>query len=249
MFMEIVYEDQFVKLIKGDSLKVMAELLEQSVDMIFTDPPYGHNNNNGDLNARLNNYRERDNKAIKNDSMEAMREVVGGVLDHAARVLRRDCCCCCCCGGGGPRPTFAWLANRMDEGGLSFFHSVIWDKINLGLGWRYRRQYEMVMVGHRKGGKLSWNPDAPAVSNVWRGMKPRSGNHPNEKPLELCKHFIRNHTVKGDVVLDPFCGSGTTLIAARDLGRKAVGIELDSKWCEVALSKLLEGGVQSEWVM
>jgi len=64
-----------------------------------------------------------------------MRTVVDAMLTEAARILKPDCCCCCCCccgGGGGPRPTFAWVANRMDNSGLRFFHSVIWDKVNPG---------------------------------------------------------------------------------------------------------------------
>src|SRR5262245_37310716 len=124
----------------------MPHLPSNSVDMIWTDPPYGHGNHDEDLNSRLNDHRGLENVPIQNDSAEEMREVVDGMLCEAVQVLKDDCCCCCCCccGGGGPSPTFAWVATRMDSGGLQFFHSVIWDKINPGLGWRYRRQHEMV---------------------------------------------------------------------------------------------------------
>ena len=140
----------------GDCLEVMAAIPSGTVDMIWTDPPYGHDNHDGDLNARLNDHRGIQGKPIANDDSDGMRRVVDGMLTEAARVLSPDCCCCCCCGGGGPKPTFAWVADRMDRGGLSFFHSVIWDKKNPGLGWRYRRQHEMVMISHRAGGKLLW---------------------------------------------------------------------------------------------
>ena len=170
-----------------------------------------------------------------------MREVVDAALRLAVPLLRRDCCCCCCCCGGGPRPTFAWVADRMDRDGLSFFHSVIWDKRNPGLGWRYRRQHEMVMVAHREGGKLAWANDKLAVPNVQSLAAPRERLHPNEKPIDLPARFITWHTSAGDLVLDPFMGSGTTARAAANLGRRFIGIELDERYCEIAARRLAQG--------
>jgi site-specific DNA-methyltransferase (adenine-specific) len=210
------------------------------VDVIWTDPPYGHSNHDGDLNARLNDHRGLESQPIANDDAESMRVVVDAALNEAARILKPDCCCCCCCccGGGGPRPTFAWVAQRMDSGGLQFFHSVIWDKVNPGLGWRYRRQHEMVMVAHRAGGKLKWADDKTAVPNIVRKSPDRDRLHPNEKPLELVTMFLALHSFPGDLVLDPFMGSGTTLRAAKDLGRRAIGIEIEERYCEIAAKRL-----------
>ncbi len=98
----------------------------------------------------------------------------------------------------------------------------------------------MVMVAHRKGGKLSWNEDEPAKSNIISESKPRNSEHPNEKPLELVKGFIQRHTIQGQIVIDPFMGSGTTLRAAKDLGRKAIGIELEEKYCEIAAKRMAQ---------
>lgn len=126
----------------------------------------------------------------------------------------------------------------MDSEGLQFFHSVIWDKVNPGLGWRYRRQHEMVMVSHRVGGKLKWAVDDKAVPNIYKQSPPRDRLHPNEKPLEMVKHFISLHTVERDTILDPFMGSGTTLRAAKDMNRKAIGIEIEEKYCEIAVERL-----------
>ena len=149
------YEQDGVTIYNGDCRDVTSLFPANSVDLLWTDPPYGHGNHAGDLNARLNEHRNLENKPIANDGADEMRSVMDGMLLQAARILKPDCCCCCCCcGGGGPRPTFAWVAQRMDSNGLAFFHSVIWDKVNPGLGWRYRRQHEMVMVAHRDGGKL-----------------------------------------------------------------------------------------------
>ncbi len=229
----------------GDCRDVLPTLPDESVDMIWTDPPYGHGNNDGDLNARLSTG-DFDGRAyrtpvkIANDDAAGMRAVVDAMLAQAARVLRCCCCCCCCCCGGGPRPTFAWLAERMDRAGLSFFHSVIWDKINPGLGWRYRRQHEMVMVAHRKGGKLAWADDAQATGNVIRLSAPLGSirEHPNEKPLGLVGKFLQLHTTPGQMVLDPFMGSGTTGVSALQLGRRFIGIELDPAHFETAVRRI-----------
>lgn len=228
----------------GDCLEILPTLASESVNMIWTDPPYGHNNADGDLlSARsqiMRDGRATAAIAIANDGADEMRAVVSGMLAEAARVLRRDCCCCCCCccGGGGPRPTFAWLAQRMDEQGLEFFHSVIWDKLNPGMGWRYRRQHEMVMVAHRRGGKLAWPDEAVKEPNVIRISKPKDDVHPNVKPLALIERMIRAHTVHDDVVLDPFMGSGTTGVACMNLGRKFIGIEIDERYFQIACERI-----------
>jgi len=234
-------------LILGDCLEVMASIPSGSLDMIWTDPPYGHSNHDGDFNARLNNHREISSKPIANDDADGMRRVVDGMLLEAVRVLSPDCCCCCCCcGGGGPRPTFAWVADRMDREGLQFFHSVIWDKKNPGLGWRYRRQHEMIMVAHRAGGKLLWANDDVAARNIFDMMPPRDRVHPNEKPLGLVQHFIKLHSTEGQAVLDPFMGSGTTLVACAKLGRKGIGIELDPDYFEIACKRVRDAYAQPD---
>jgi len=225
-------------LYRGDCRDVLPVILSESVDMVWTDPPYGHGNHDGDWNARLNEHRGLEQQPIANDSSDEMRVVVDAALTEVARILKADCCCCCCCGGGGPRPTFAWVANRLDVGGLSFFHSVIWDKVNPGLGWRYRRQHEMVMVAHRSGGKLSWNDNVPAASNVIRLSKPRDDDHPNIKPTRLVEKFISCHAPISGVVLDPFMGSGTTGVACMNLGRKFIGIEIEQKYFDIACERI-----------
>lgn len=126
----------------------------------------------------------------------------------------------------------------MDSKGLQFFHSVIWDKLNPGLGWRYRRQHEMVMIAHLESGGLRWQDDAKAVRNIYSQMPPRDRQHPNEKPVEMVAHFINNHTYPGDTVLDPFMGSGTTGVAAVRMGRKFIGIELDPDHFETAVRRI-----------
>ena len=96
----------------GDCREVLPTLEAESVDMIFTDPPYGHANHDGDLNAMLNKHRGLENQPIANDGREEMRALMDAMLHEAARILRSESCCCCCC-GGGPKLSFAWLADRL----------------------------------------------------------------------------------------------------------------------------------------
>lgn len=231
----IVVGGGMAELYLGDCIEVMADMAEKSVDMIWTDPPYGHSNNDGDLNASLAERSGRAVEAIANDGPDEMRAVVSAMLNHAARILpKASCCCCCCCGGGGPSPTFAWLAQRMDAEGLQLFHSVIWDKVRPGLGWRYKRQHEMVMVAHRAGGKLLWRDTNVTSGNIIACMPPQVRSHPNEKPVMLPERFIRLHATAGNVVMDPFMGSGTTGVAAARCGVKFIGVEMDPRHFDFA---------------
>ena len=78
-------------------------------------------------------------------------------------------------------------------------------------------------------------------TDVWTFASPppsaRPGNHPTPKPLSLMAHLVGSITRQDDIVLDPFMGSGTTLRAAKDLGRKAIGIEIDERSCEIAAKR------------
>ena len=231
----------------GDCLEIMPGLGREFVTLLWTDPPYGHSNMDGDLQAarvrdNVAGARKQECEPIANDGPDEMRTVVDAALLASIPLLRADCCCCCCCccGGGGPKPTFAWTAQRMDDRGLDFFHAVVWDKSarGNGMGWRYRRNYEFVMVAHRTGGRLAWANEDVQVPNIVRLAPPRVRQHPNEKPVALVEHFAHLHTRKGHTVLDPFLGSGTTLVAAYRLGRQGVGIEISEEYCELAATRL-----------
>ena len=233
----------------GDALTLIRELPDSSADMVFMDPPYGHNNNNnGDLIARreaalgCGGYvAERDDRPIANDGAEA-NEVLAAILPEIKRVLvPGGCCCCCCGGGGGPDPQFARWSLMIDQV-LNFKMAVVWDKGPMGMGWHYRRSYEMVLVS-QKGQKCNWYDESHRVENVIRHIGkilPSKDQHPTEKPIELAQHFIRLHSQPGDLILDPFAGSGSTGVAARKEGRRFLGFEIDPKWHEAAAKRVAE---------
>jgi DNA modification methylase len=247
--MDLLGPYELGRVYQGDCLELMKAIPDGSVPMIWTDPPYGHRNNDGDLIHNwekalgVQTYGLKEARPILCDSAEEMERVVRGMLAEAGRILDRDCCCCCCCcGGGGPTPTFARVAQWMDIPPLSFFHAIVWDKGGLGLGWRYRRNYEFVMVAHRVGGKLLWNWEGSGLetANVIRIGKiiPQADDHPTPKPVELIEHFLRLHTKPGDIVLDPFAGSGPTGVACAKMGRQFLGFELEQRWVDLANDRI-----------
>lgn len=73
---------------------------------------------------------------------------------------------------------------------------------------------------------------------IRRTAIPSKREHPTPKPVALAAHFIRLHTRKRDVVLDPFMGGGSTLLAAKALGRRAIGIEIEKRYCKLAVERL-----------
>ena len=245
------YDADGVTIYHGDCRDVLASLPDKSIDFVFTDPPYGHNNNDGDLIANREKALGRPKTAssearpIANDGPEA-NDMFRELLPEYHRLLRQGgCCCCCCCCGGGPDPQFARWSQWIDASPLDFKQMVVWDKGPMGMGWHYRRSYETVLVAQKPGAACKWYDDTNAVENIIRpghkGIRkilPSADQHPTEKPPELAGHFIGLHTQPGDVVLDPFMGAGSTLVAAYRMGRRAIGVELEERWCEVAVEKL-----------
>ena len=240
------------RIYNGDCIEVMRQWPDKSIDFIFTDPPYGHNNNNnGDLihnreaalglSPNCESGPRAEARPIANDGVEA-NELVRAFFKEAARLLKPGCCCCCCCGGGGPDPQFARWSLWLDEH-LDFKQMVIWDKGPMGMGWHYRRSYETVLVAQKPGAACKWYDETNAVENVIRpGIAPKIlpsiYQHPTEKTPKLAQIFIGLHTKPGDVVLDPFCGSGSTLDAANRMGREWIGIELDKKYYDMASERM-----------
>ncbi len=250
------YSQGGIAIYHGDAREILPTLDPGSVDFVFTDPPYGHNNNNGDLiqrwEAALGRGPHGEARAIENDGVEA-NDLVRWAFGEFARLLPPGACCCCCCGGGGPDPQFArwslWLGEALD-----FKQMVVWDKGPMGMGWHYRRSYETVLVGQKPGAACRWYDETDRVENIIRPIRkiiPPASGHPTPKPPGLVSIFLRLHTQAGDLVLDPFCGGGSTLRAAKDLGRRAIGIEVEERYCEMAAKRLSQESLislEEAWV-
>ena len=245
-----IWQAEGVTLYHGDCLEILPALDESTVDLVMTDPPYGHNNNNnGDLIQRLEAALGRglpgNGRPIANDGPEA-NGLFKATLPMVSRLLIPGGCLCCCGGGGGPDPQFARWSLWLDEAiGLDFKQMIVWDKGPMGLGWHYRRSYETILVAQKRGAPCRWYDTSHRIENVLRpgayGIRkivPSTKQHPTEKPWQLGAFFIGLHTQPGDLVLDPFMGRGSFAEAAIRAGRRFIGIEIDETWFEMAKARI-----------
>lgn len=248
--MKPYYESGGVKLFHGDCLEILPTLdLSEAVGLLFTDPPYGHRNGDKDFaDMRTKTYKTGNRKAatepIQGDGDEWRHLVQRAILRSLSLLAQDSAVAITCSGGGGVDPTFATLASMMNDI-LEFDQAFVWDKRarGPGLGQRIRRDYEFVMLAHKSGGTLPW-VEQEAKSNILDFQPCPNELHPNQKPEALPAFFIRRNCPIGGVVLDPFAGSGTTLVAAKLLGYEAVGIELEERFCERAAKRLAQGVIQ-----
>lgn len=233
------------------ALDLLRSLDKNSVDLVFIDPPYGHNNNDGDLASRREIALGRDPSAsaprpIMNDGPEA-NDIFREALPEIRRVLKPGACLCCCCSGGSGAsggPQYALWSLMIDEV-MDFKQMVVWDKGPMGLGWHYRRSYEVVLIGQIPGAACKWYDTTERVENIIRpgdyGIRkiiPTANDHPTPKPVALSAHFINLHTQPGDLVVDCFCGGGSTGVAARKLERSYLLCDLDPTWAEYSRDRI-----------
>ncbi|MGH8431704.1 MAG: DNA modification methylase, partial [Solimonas sp.] len=219
------------RLLCGDS--TVAEsydrvLDDEQVDMVFTDPPYNVNY----ANSAKDKMRGKD-RAILNDNLG------DGFYDFLLAALAPTIAHC----RGGIYVAMSsseldvlQAAFRAAGGKWSTF--IIWAKNTFTLGRAdYQRQYEPILYGWPEGATRHWCGDRDQ-GDVWNIKKPQKNDlHPTMKPVELVERAIRNSSRPGNVVLDPFGGSGTTLIAAEKSGRLARLIELDPKYVDVIVRR------------
>ena len=256
-----VWQAGGVTLHHNDALVVMRALGDSSVDLVLTDPPYGHcTADNHDLISRVRHAlgrvapdAEEHRRPIANDGVEAD-GLYRAMLIEAARVLVPGGVICCCCSGGGSgldQQYARWTLWMSGTPGLEFIQMVIWDKGSMGLGWRYRRSWEAVLVAQKKGAPYKWYDRSSRVENIIRpgayGIRkiiPSADDHPTPKPWQLGAFFIRLHTQAGDIVLDPFMGHGPFGEAAVRESRNFIGVELSGEYFRVAQKRIAEAQSQ-----
>jgi len=212
-------------IICGDAVVKLPDLLENSIDFIFTDPPYG---------LKIARTFQIAGDEVANDLFSVF-------VNEATRILKPGACLCCCCGGGGSDEgcVFAdWTTKLLNTPKLKFKQMVIWDKGPMGIGWHYRRSYETILVAQKSGAKCRWYDTSHRIENVVRHIRKvptqSKNKHPAEKPVLLAAYFIKLHTQPSDIVLDPFCGHGSTGVAAVNTKRQFLGIDIEPKYCEMA---------------
>ncbi|MFM8865612.1 MAG: site-specific DNA-methyltransferase [Limnohabitans sp.] len=219
------------RLLCGDSTDAASYdtlLGNERVAMIFQDPPY-----NVDYANTAKDKLRGTNRPILNDNLG------DGFQDFLLAAFKPALARC----NGAVYVAMSsseldTLQSAFRAAGGKWSTFIIWAKNTFTLGRSdYQRQYEPILYGWPEGATRHWCGDRDQ-GDVWHFNKPRVNDlHPTMKPVELVERAIRNSSRPGDVVLDPFGGSGTTLIAAERAGRKARLIELDPKYADVIVRR------------
>jgi DNA modification methylase len=217
------------RLLCGDSTSVddLAKLCQdQAVDMWLTDPPYNVAYEGG----------TKEKLTIKNDSMEddQFRQFLRDSYVSADTVMK-------------PGAVFyIWHADlegynfrgAAKDAGWTVRQCLIWKKSSLVMGRQdYHWKHEPCLYGWKEGAGHLWATDRKQTTILEFDKPTRNGEHPTMKPVALFEYQLLNNTKGGDIVLDSFGGSGTTLIAAEKNGRIARIMELDPKYCDVIVKR------------
>jgi len=136
-----------------------------------------------------------------------------------------------------------------NQGGFDFRHLLVWAKQQFVTGMSdYQYRHEPILYGWRPNGPHYFVKDR-SQSTIFEVDKPHvSDRHPTTKPVQLIARMIANSSREGEIVYDPFCGSGSTLLAAHQLNRIGYGVEIDPGYVAVALERLAALGLKPELV-
>jgi len=220
------YPDDFInKVINGDCLEVMKDIPDKSVDLVVTDPPY-----NMDYSGRgkVNKF-----EGFNNDKLdeEEHSEWFSKILSEFYRVLKED------------SVIYIWIDFRnyariynLVKKLFSIKNCIVWDKRSIGMGQHFRFQHEFCIYAIKGNYKL----ENHKIGDIWQLKRESVVNyqHPTQKPLGASYLPIKYSSKESDVVLDTFLGSGTTAIAAKQLNRNFIGIEISKDYCKIANERL-----------
>jgi len=220
-------EDGRITIYHGEALNVLADL--DPIDLVLTDPPYNTRSEDIALEGRapmLRDFGEWDEEWSPSPHLVAWE-----------RALRP----------GGSVLAFSSdrLISAYRNGPLKPRGTIVWVKENPPPHPRpaYVQATEWIVWLQKEGAAACWNANGYTL-NIERDAAP-SGNertaHPTQKPIDLTRRLMQRHSNPDDLVLDPFMGSGTILRAAYDLGRRAIGIEIEERYCEIAAKRLAQG--------
>ncbi len=196
----------------------------QLADMVHTDPPYNI--------AYSGGSKKREN--IANDDLKDFNGFLFNAYSQYARVLKKGGC------------IYVWHAStethnfisEFIKSGFLFKSYIIWNKDNSTFGRSdYHWKHEPAIYGWKDGGAHKWHGDRKQTT-VWDVKRPsRSDDHPTMKPIDLCDIAIKNSSKKGQLILDFFCGSGSTLISCEKNERKCYAMELSPNYCQVIIDR------------
>ena len=214
------------QIIAGDCLEIMKRMKSESIDLVVTDPPYLIN-----YRSRSKNRNNQFRAPIKNDDNPAL---LTQAIPEIYRLLKPNSALYCFCS-----PNTVELFKSHIATFFIIKNLIIWVKNNWSSGdikAQYAKQYEIVIYANKGRRLLSGS----RLTDVWffNRVAGRMQLHQNQKPVDLIARMIEKSSKTGDVILDPFMGVGSTLCAAEKLGRHAIGIEIETRYCEIAKKRL-----------
>lgn len=228
------------RLMCGDSTSVdTVETLMagEKADCVWTDPPYGVSQSTDHL-REWDGGKKRDRAAhgILNDDLNddeltdflrsAFNTAIASCKEGAAWYVAAP-----------PGPLFHCFGTALKEAEV-WRHTLVWVKSTFVLGRSdYHYQHEAIFYGWKPGASHKWTSDRKQSTTLNFDKPQRNGVHPTMKPVELVEYCICNSTDANDIVLEPFGGSGTTLIACEKTGRQARLMELDPRYCDVIVKR------------
>ena len=223
------------RLMCGDSTDInsLEKLCLENADLIFTDPPYGMSYGGGRAaGSTKKGALVKAHGMIKNDDLsgDSLITLIRDALTTAYTKCKK---------GAGLYACFTWrtyaeFEKALKESGFTVKNCIVWNKKSIGLGnANYRPQHEFIFYC---GGQWYGNK---SESDVWELSRGATSNyvHPTQKPVELVIRALNNSSKAGDIVIDCFGGSGSTMIAAEKTGRHSRLMELDPKYCDVIIKR------------
>jgi site-specific DNA-methyltransferase (adenine-specific) len=214
-----------------DAVVWLRELPADSVDLVITDPAYESLEKHRAIGTTT---RLKHSKASSNDWFKIFPNArFGELFRELYRVLRKDTHFYLLCDA----ETMFVAKPEAEQAGFRFWKPLVWDKCTIGMGYHYRARYEFILFFEK--GKRRLND--LGIADIITVPRIRGG-YPAEKPVEIADVLIRQSSNAGDVVCDPFMGSGSVGIGALRLGRRFLGNDLNPEAVRIAAQRLREFG-------
>ena len=239
--MKPYYQDSAVTIYHGDALETL-DAMSDRIDAVVTDPPYC---SGGYMEAQKNTKAQGLRGATV--GAEGFRWFAGDNLGTAGLMFLLRAVLFRCSDMMNPNRSALvftdWrmvpnLAPALESSGMRYRNMIVWDKGNAGLGVGFKPRWEAVLE-FSNGSTEYQRKDGQNLIRVNR-VHASAKQHNAEKPVELIAELMSHVTAQGWVVLDPFMGGGTTLVAAKQTGRRGIGIERDEHNCETAARRCQE---------
>lgn len=217
----------------GDALELLEQIDDHSVDVVITDPPFF---------MPATHYQSRIHWQRKYSDMTPLMVFWDVVVGKLVKVLKKTGHLFVFCNGDSYPVFYIPLFNNFDRA-----KSLVWNKTRVGLGRIFRGQHELIIWGRWQGHK--WNDDGICRPDVLSFPPLPSQNrcHPVEKPVELMRELIKPTSSPGDLILDPFMGSGPVIAAAIKEDRSYLGIDVDPEYCIIADERIKRETAQLEF--